>query len=492
MNGSWEAPTLGVLLGHGGRARIRVWAPSHRNVALRILTPAERVIPLQSEPHGYHTAEVDGIEAGATYRVQLRKNLERADPASRSQPSGVNGPSSIVDPNSFPWTDSHWSGLHLDEFVFYELHIGCFTPEGTFRSAIPELARLREIGFTAVEVMPVAEFPGGRNWGYDGVFPFSVQHTYGGPDAFKRFIDASHRAGLAVVLDVVYNHVGPEGNHFSDFGPYFSDRYRIPWGQAINFDGPGSDEVRRYFIENALRWFTEFHIDALRLDAVHAIFDGSANPFLAELGDIVHTEAKRMGSRSYFLIAESDLNDPRLLRDREEGGFGLDAQWADDFHHALHALVTQEGAGYYSDFGDWRQLSTAFERPFVYAGEHSPYRERRHGHPPTGLPRERFVVCAQNHDQVGNRARGDRLSSIVSFERWKAAVGATFLSPYLPLAFMGDEYAEHRPFPFFTDYSDPDLQQGVLRGRQQEFAEFGWPPEAIPDPQSPRTYEEAH
>ncbi|MGI0156498.1 MAG: alpha-amylase family glycosyl hydrolase, partial [Thermoplasmata archaeon] len=339
--------------------------------------------------------------------------------------------------------------------------------------------------------MPLGQFPGRRNWGYDGVFPFAVQDSYGGPPALQRFVDRAHSADLAVVLDVVYNHLGPEGNVLAEFGPYFSDRHRIPWGNAVNMDGEGSDEVRRYFVENALMWFTDFHVDALRLDAVHAIFDASAVPFLEELANAVHSEVRRRGARPGYLIAESDQNDPRLLRAPEAGGWGLDGQWADDFHHALHVVATGETSGYYQDFGVPEALAAAFDRPFVYTGDRSLHRGRRHGRSPVGLAPDRFVVFAQNHDQVGNRARGDRLAASLPFERWKVVVGATLLSPYLPLLFMGDEYAETRPFPFFTEYGDPVLADAARAGRVREFAAFGWPAAAIPDPQSPATYDSA-
>jgi maltooligosyltrehalose trehalohydrolase len=367
--------------------------------------------------------------------------------------------------------------------------VGAFTPEGTFDAIIPRLDEMKRLGITAVELMPVVQFPGERNWGYDGVYPFAVQNSYGGPNALKRLVEACHQHGLALVVDVVYNHLGPEGNYLADFAPYFTDRYKTPWGVAVNFDGPHNDEVRRFFIESALRWITEFHIDALRIDAVHAIFDFSATPFLAELGSAVHERADQLG-RQVYLIPESDLNDTRLLRGRDRGGFELDAQWSDDFHHALHALLTGEQMGYYQDFGSVGHLAKAFREGFVYSGEYSSYRRCRHGNSSRDIPAHKFVVCAQNHDQVGNRMLGERLSELVSFEQVKLAAGVVLLAPFIPLLFMGEEYGETAPFPYFVSHSDPALIDAVRRGRREEFKAFRWSGEP-PDPQSEGTFEHA-
>jgi maltooligosyltrehalose trehalohydrolase len=374
--------------------------------------------------------------------------------------------------------------------VLYELHVGTFTAQGTFDAIVPHLDELKDLGITSVEIMPVAQFPGERNWGYDGVYPFAVQNSYGGPDGLKRLVNACHHRGLAVTLDVVYNHLGPEGNYLNDFGPYFTDRYRTPWGSAINFDGPDSDEVRRFFIENALSWVTEFRVDALRLDAVHGIFDFSALHFLQELTCAVHAQAERLNRRIY-VIAESDLNDVRLVRSQELGGYGLDAQWNDDFHHALHTLLTRERTGYYEDFGRIQDLAKAFVEGFVYSGAYSPARRRRHGNTSKTISPRKFVVFAQNHDQVGNRAKGDRLSSLVSFEGLKLAAAAVLLSPFIPLLFMGEEYGETAPFPYFVSHSDPDLREAVRRGRRQEFAYLKGADEA-PDPQEESTRQSAN
>ncbi len=468
------------------RCRFLVFAPSAEAVEVRLLAPEERVVLLERDDLGYHHGVVDGVEAGARYLYRLDGGKERPDPASRFQPDGVHGPSMVIDPGAFSWMGREWRGIPLPSYILYELHVGTYTPEGTFDAIIPRLDSLAELGVTALELMPVSQFPGRRNWGYDGVYPFAVQESYGGPDGLKRLVDACHRRGLAVVLDVVYNHLGPEGNYFSDFGPYFNDRYRTPWGPAVNFDGPHSDEVRRYFLENALRWLREFRVDALRLDAIHGIMDFSASPFLAQLAEAVGDLRKEEG-RMMYLIPESDLNDSRIVTPRNEGGYGLDAQWNDDFHHAVHSLLTGERDGYYGDFGGIGHLARAFTDGFVYSGQYSAYRKRRHGNPARHLPAERFVVFAQNHDQVGNRMRGDRLSRLVSFESLKLAAGAVLLSPFLPLLFMGEEYGEVAPFLYFVHHGDEGIIEAVRKGRKEEFAAFGWMGEP-PDPQDEGTF----
>lgn len=465
------------------RCQFLVWAPSAPKVEVHILGPQQRFISLDKDSKGYHQATVEGIEPGSLYLYLLGK-IERPDPTSRSQPQGVHGPSQVVDSN-FHWEDEQWPGLPLEDYIIYELHVGTFTPEGTFEAVIPYLDRLKELGVTAVELMPVAQFSGDRNWGYDGVYPFAVQGSYGGPDGLKRLVNACHRQGMAVILDVVYNHLGPEGNYLKDFGPYFTDRYQTPWGQALNFDGPDSDEVRRFFIENALYWATEFHMDALRLDALHAILDISAYPFIEELSVTFHHQVKNLPRRTY-LIGESAANDARLVRPRQQRGFGLDAQWNDDFHHSLHALLTGERTGYYQDFGQLKHLVKAFGEGFVYSGDYSPYYRRRHGTSSRDIPAHRLVVFAQNHDQIGNRARGERLSQLVSFDELKLAAGTVLLSPFVPLIFMGEEYAETAPFAYFVSHSDPALAEAVRKGRQREFAAFGWG--KPPDPQSEATF----
>ncbi len=457
----------------------RVWAPLIAPVGVRLLG-TDRLIPLEKGGRGYYEAIVEGIRPGDLYYFHLGPETERPDPASRFQPQGVHGPSAVID-SQFSWDNPHWSGMALEDYIIYELHVGTFTPAGTFAAVIPYLDYLADLGITAVELMPVAEFPGARNWGYDGVYPFAAQHSYGGPEGLKKLVNACHRRGLAVVLDVVYNHLGPEGNYLGDFGPYFTERYRSPWGPALNFDGPYSDEVRKFFIQNALYWLGECRIDALRLDAVHAILDHSPFTFLEELGVEVECEAKRW-SRRMFLIAESADNDARLLHSRERGGYALHGQWNDDFHHSLRALLTRDRSGYYEDYGDFAQLVKAYREGFVYSGEYSPFRKRRHGSSSRDIPARQLVVFAQNHDQVGNCMRGDRLTQTVSFEQLKLAAGLVMLAPFIPLLFMGEEYGETAPFPYFVSHSDPELIESVRRGRRAEFASFEWQGE-IPDPQ---------
>jgi len=480
-----DGNSLGAIYLGDGRCSFRVWAPRAQRVEVQLLAPEPRIIPLRTGERGYHEVVAESVDPGALYLYRLDGEKERPDPASRFQPEGVHGPSRVVD-SRFSWDDASWFGLPLSDYIIYELHVGTFTFEGTFAAVIPWLEQLEELGITALGLMPVAQFPGSRNWGYDGTYPFAVQNSYGGPLGLKELVNACHQRGLAVVLDVLYNHLGPEGNYLADFAPYFTDRYRTPWGPAVNFDGGHSDEVRRFFIENARSWVTEFHVDALRIDAVHAILDFSAKPFLQDLAEAVHAQAERHNRRIY-LIAESDLNDTRLIRAPEVGGFGLDGQWNDDFHHALHTLLTGERTGYYQDFGEIRHLVKAFREGFVYSGEYSPYRRRRHGNSSRSLPANRFVVFAQNHDQVGNRLGGDRLNHLVSFEALKLAAGVVLLSPFIPLLFMGEEYAETAPFEYFVSHSDSGLIEAVRRGRREEFAACRW--QGVPsDPQDESTF----
>lgn len=463
--------------------RFRVWAPAITSLQVELVDADASKIHLQR--YGEYFQGILPASVGDRYWYWLDGTLRRPDPASRSQPDGVHGPSQVIDP-AFAWNDRGWRGRALDESIFYELHVGAFTPEGTFDAAIQRLDYLDELGITAIELMPVAQFPGNRNWGYDGVFPFAPQMSYGGAAGLKRFVDACHQKGLAVILDVVYNHLGPEGNYLHAFGPYFTDRYRTPWGDAVNFDGPYSDAVRHYFVSNALYWVTEYHMDALRIDAIHGIFDFSARHILEELAEAVHGQARDLG-RPVHVVAESPLNDVRTVTPPELGGFGLDAQWNDDFHHALRTVLTGKRGGYYVDFGDFSQLVKAFREGFVYSGQYSRYRKRRHGSSSAMIPPGKLVVFSQNHDQVGNRIRGDRLCKTVSLEKLKLAAGAVLLSPYIPLLFMGEEYGETAPFPYFVSHGDPELVEAVRRGRREEFAAFGWQGE-IPAPQAEETF----
>jgi maltooligosyltrehalose trehalohydrolase len=430
------------------------------------------------------------VPEGRRYAFRLDDGPERPDPCSLWQPEGVHGPSAVVRPDRFSWSDGGWKGVRREDLVFYELHVGTFSPAGTFEGVIPRLRDLRELGITAVEIMPVGQFPGTRNWGYDGVLPYAAQNSYGGPQGLHRLVDACHAEGLAIFLDVVYNHFGPEGNYRGEFGRYFNDRYKTPWGAAVNYDDRDCDAVRDDVLDNVRMWLEEFHFDGLRLDAVHAIFDMGARHILRAIEETAEESGARRGWPA-IVVAESDLNDPRLLDSRERGGYALAAQWADDFHHAAHAWLTGERAGYYADFGEPAQLAKALEQPFVYAGDYSHFRGRKHGAPPEGLSGDRFIVCLQNHDQVGNRARGDRLSSLLGAPaKERLAAGLLLLSPYLPLLFMGEEYGEKNPFPFFCSFGDPALVEAVREGRKREFDAFSWQGQ-VPDPQSEATFASA-
>ena len=475
---------LGCTHVGGDRYEFLVWAPRAEKVEVHIVSPAERFIEMQPEARGYHRTVAEGLKPGDRYFYRLNGGIDRPDPASRFQPD-VHGPSEIPDLR-FDWRDASWKGLPIEKYVLYELHVGTFTPEGTLDAAIPRLDDLKELGVTSIELMPLAQFPGARNWGYDGVYPYAVHSAYGGPLALKRLVDACHEHGLAATLDVVYNHLGPEGNYVSSFGPYFTDHYKTPWGDALNFDLPLSDEVRRHFIDSALYWITEFHVDALRLDAIHAIIDSSARPFVEQLALAVHERAHEL-NREVQVIAESDRNDSRIVRDLEKGGWGLDGTWSDNIHHAVHALLTGEQMGYYADFGGIARLATGFREGFVYSGQYSKYRQRSHGNSARDLPGKRFVAFSQNHDQVGNRMLGERLSSFVCFESLKLAAGAILLSPFVPLIFMGEEYAEKAPFLYFVSHSDPGLIEAVRKGRADEFRAFRWEGEPL-DPQSEDTF----
>ena len=471
-----------------GRCAFRVWAPRARNVDVLLLGDPGRIESLAPAERGYFAAILDRVTPGQLYRYRLDGERELPDPAARAQPHGVHGPSAVV-PRDFDWSDAGWKGPPLRDYIIYELHVGTFTAAGTFDAVTEHLSYLREVGITAIELMPVAEFPGARNWGYDGVFPFAAHSSYGGPAALKRLVDASHRAGLAVVLDVVYNHFGPEGNCLTEYGFYFTGRYHTPWGAAINLDGPHSDEVRACFVQNALQWVDEFRIDALRLDAVHALFDMSARPFLAELAACVR-EAARVHARNIHLIAESDPGDPRLILPPERGGYDLDALWLDDFHHALHTSLTGERTGYYRDFGRLEQLGDSFRNGSIYRGQYSEYRARRHGAATADARPDQYVVFIQNHDQVGNRLAGDRLAATLDPERLKLAAATVLLSPFVPLLFMGEEYGETAPFTYFVSHSDPQLIEAVRRGRRQEFEAFAWAGDP-PDPLAEETFTSA-
>jgi maltooligosyltrehalose trehalohydrolase len=477
---------LGAVYKGNGRCDFFLWGPFHEKIELRIVHPDERIISMERISRGYWKAGLKDVYPGCRYFYRLGGDSDRPDPASHFQPEGVHGPSGVIDHGDFVWTDESWKGLQFSEFIIYEIHVGTFTPDETFDGVISRLDDLKDLGINALEIMPVAQFPGARNWGYDGAFPFAVQNSYGGPDGLKRLVDACHGKGMAVILDVVYNHLGPEGNYLREFGPYFTDTYKTPWGQAINFDSGYNDEVRNFFIENAVHWFDRFHMDALRLDAVHAIYDLSAKPFLLQLSERIEALSEQKG-RKLYLIAENDSNDIKIISPRQTGGYNLDAQWNDDFHHALHALITGERTGYYMDFGSTGQVVKSLREGFVYDWKYSAFRKRRHGNSSAGRPASQFIVSCQNHDQVGNRMLGERLSSLVSFEKLKTAAGLLFLSPYIPLLFMGEEYGEDRPFLYFVSHCDPELIDAVRNGRKAEFSSFQWKDE-VPDPQHADTF----
>jgi len=466
---------------------LRVWAPRPRSVAAVV---DGRAVPARPAGGGWWEAEVGELAPGTRYGWSLDGGPVRPDPRGARLPDGVTGPSAVVDLAAHAWGDDGFRAPPLGSWVIYELHVGTFTPEGTLDAAIGRLDHLVELGVTTVEVMPVAAFPGRHGWGYDGVGLYAVHEPYGGPHALQRFVDACHRRGLAVVLDVVYNHLGPSGNHLGEFGPYLTDRAATPWGDAVNLDGPGSDEVRAFLVDNARQWLRDVHVDGLRLDAVQTLHDRSAHPFLAELAEEVAALAASLG-RPLVLIAETDANDPRLVEPPEAGGLGLDAMWTDDLHHALHVALTGERGGHHLDFtGAASEVADVLAHGYRYRGRWSPSRGRRHGrplHPAT--PLHRLVAGLQNHDQVGNRARGERLGHLVDPVALYGASALVLTAPHVPLVFQGEEWAASTPFLYFTDHPDPDVAAAVRRGRQRDLARLGWSPDEVVDPQDPASRE---
>jgi maltooligosyltrehalose trehalohydrolase len=461
----------------------RVWAPSLGRVDLLL---EGRKVVMEAGDGGWWERAIDAAPSGTRYHFRAEGAPPFADPRSMFQPEGISGSSELVDHAAFRWSDAKWRGLPLRGAVLYELHVGTFTPQGTFEAAIERLPHLVELGVDAVQLMPVAEFPGKRGWGYDGICLYAPHHAYGGPIGLKRFVDACHDVGIGVVLDVVYNHLGP-GNRVAELGPYFTSRYATPWGSAMNFDDAGSYEVRRFVIDNALMWMRDYHVDGLRLDAVHAIADASALHILEELSLEVEALASQL-RKPLFLIAESDLNDPRLVRSRDAGGHGLDAVWSDEWHHALHATLTGERSGYYEDFGSVEVLAKALTRGWVHEGGWSSYRGRAHGKPATGLD-GKLVVATQTHDQVGNRAAGERLMALVPPGRARVAAALLLTSPFVPMLFQGEEWGASTPFQYFTDHESEELRRAVREGRRREFAAFGWDAARVPDPQDAGTFE---
>jgi maltooligosyltrehalose trehalohydrolase len=449
---------LGASLQKDGSAWFRVWAPNHSTLNLKL---ENKIVPMNREERGYFTAMLDNVRGGRFYTYILSDGQERADPVSRSLPHGIEGPTEIIDPEAFEWTDLHWRGIPQEELIFYECHVGTFTEQGTFRGIIERLSYLKELGINCIELMPIGAFPGRCNWGYDGVSPYAPHHIYGGPTDLKELVNACHLHGISVALDVVYNHFGPEGAYLTTFGPYLTEKYQTPWGKAINYDGSGSDEVKHFMLQNALYWIEEYHIDVLRLDALHALFDQSPYPFLQQL-------VENVGDKAY-LIGENDLNDSRLIRHPSLGGVGFHGWWNEDFHHALHVTFTGEQKGYYGDYKGISDLKETMQRGVVYQNKFSRFRNRSHGNSFRGIDTKQLVVFSQNHDQIGNRPRGDRLSTQLSFERQKVLAMILLLSPYLPLLFMGQEYGETTPFEYFVDYANLTLMQAVYEGRKKEF-----------------------
>lgn len=470
------------------KCRFRVWSPLAEEVKL-LIKNEEAPISLNKDEEGYWEA-IENIPPGTYYKFRLDDEDVFPDPASRSQPEGVHSWSQVTGIDNFEWTDSSWKGRELADMVIYELHVGTFTSEGNFESILQKLDHLEELGVNTLELMPIAQFPGDRNWGYDGAYPFAAQESYGGIKGLKRLINTCHQRGFSVLLDVVYNHLGPEGNYLSQFGPYFTSKYHTPWGSALNYDDEYSDHVRNFFIQSALMWLEEFHFDGLRLDAVHEIIDRGARHFLKELSEEADALEKKTGKR-YILIAESDLNDTRLVKDYEKGGYGLEGQWVDDFHHSVHTVLTGESAGYYKDFGKMEYLAKSFQQAFIYDGKYSIFRKRTVGNSPKGLAPAKFVTCIQNHDQVGNRLLGERLAELVSFENQKLAAGILLTSPYVPLLFMGEEFGETNRFQYFVSHGDPELVKAVQEGRKREFEYFFHTKGEFPDPQSQDTFEDS-
>jgi len=481
---SYTWPAVGAIYHAGDTCTFTVWAPLAQSVSLLI---NNQQYPLPADERGYWQITLPEVKPGDQYRYQVDGGEPLPDPASRWQPEGVHGASAVAD-TAFTWTDENWKGLALEEMIIYELHTGTFSPEGNFAGIVHKLDYLQQLGINAIELMPVAEFPGRRNWGYDGVFLFAVHTAYGGMTGLKQLVNEAHRRGMAVILDVVYNHLGPEGNYLPAYGPYFTEKYSSVWAKAINFDDAYCDGVRHFFWQNALMWLDEFHIDGLRLDAVHAIWDSSADHFMAALQRKVE-ELEQQTGRKKILIAELDLNNPCYIRPAAEGGYGLAGQWIDEFHHALHAIVTGEVNGYYEDFGKPWHLVKALRDSYVYTGQYSPHRKKHFGVLPQGIPYSQFVVFAQNHDQVGNRLLGNRITTQVSFECLKLIAATVLLSPHVPLLFMGEEYGETNPFQYFVSHTDPELVEAVRKGRREEFKYFNWQGE-IPDPESKDTFKQ--
>ncbi len=472
------------------KCRFTVWAPEKQKVILHIIHPTEKMIEMQKDDEGFFTTEAQ-TPVGTKY-FYIIDDAEKGlpDPGSQFQPDGVHGASQVVDHDAFHWNDTGFKVPAFEDLILYELHIGTFTEEGTFESAIEKLDHLSETGINAIEIMPVAQFPGNRNWGYDGVYPYAVQNSYGGPEGLKKLVNACHQKGIAVFLDVVYNHQGPEGNYIETFAPYFTDHYKTPWGKAINYDGAWSDGVREFYSDNAIYWLENFHMDGLRFDAIHAVYDDGAVHFW-ELTHEKIRDLEKKNKQCYYTIAESDLNAPRVIQPCEQNGFGFTAQWLDDFHHAAYVLLDEKGKDRYYDFGTMQQLAKAYYEGFVHSGEFVSFRKRRYGKSSSGIPGNKFVAFINNHDQAGNRIDGARLCALVDSDRSKIATAMLLMSPYVPMLFMGEEYGDESPFYYFISHSDPELIKAVQEGRKEEFKAFVKPGDAYPDPQAEEIFNQS-
>ncbi|MFH1714844.1 MAG: malto-oligosyltrehalose trehalohydrolase [Elusimicrobiota bacterium] len=477
---------MGANINSDNSVTFRVWAPSAKTITAEIVSQGNRSCEMQRNDKGLWEGTFSQVNAGDKYYYKINNALLRPDPVSRFQPDGVHGPSQIIDPNEYDWTDEEWKGIAIKDTIFYELHIGVFTRRGRFLSVIDKIPHLKKLGITCIELMPICQFPGYRNWGYDGVNLYAPQNTYGAPNDLKALINECHNNGIGVCLDVVYNHLGPEGNYLTDFGKYFTSKYKTPWGDAVNYDDKESAMVRKFIIDNALYWVSEYHIDMLRLDAVHTIFDNSGYNILEEINDNVQKYAEAQ-KRIINIIAESDLNDVKLIESKNEGGYGLAAQWMDDFHHTIHVALTGEKRGYYEDYTGLNDIAKVVNDNFVYDGKYSNYRKKNHGTDARKFIKDKFITCMQNHDQVGNRAIGDRLNIYLNFSEQKFLACFSVLTPFVPLLFMGQEYSETAPFPYFVDHGDKELIKNVYEGRKREFKSFGWIDD-IPNPSAENTF----
>ena len=475
---------IGINFTGTGEAEIVVWSPLAKSVEV---IAGEKKIVLEDES-GYWKKVTRDITPGKTYRISIDGKEPFPDPASLSQPDDVHGPSAAIDLKRFRWTDTSWKNIPLNDYIIYELHTGTFSPQHNFEGIISKLDHFIHLGVNAIEIMPVGQFPGSRNWGYDGVFPFAVQQSYGGAESLQKLVNACHEKGIAVILDVIYNHIGPEGNYLPQFAPYFTDKYHTPWGKALNFDDAWCDGVREYFIENVLMWFRDFHIDALRMDAVHAIKDLSAKHIIKEISEHVDALEQQTGNE-YYLITEMDLNDPVFINLKNKCGYGADAQWIDEFHHALRVASGQKPEGYYSDFNGIKHLAKSYNDAYVYDGQYSVHRKKLFG-TKTDNPGHQFIVFSQNHDQTGNRMLGERTSTLVSPDMCRLMAAAVMVSPYVPMLFMGEEWAEPHPFLFFISHTDKELAAIVNKGRKEEFSYFNWQGEP-PDPRLEQTFTES-